>query len=81
MYAAIPLTGHRPIAIGVTSYNGHVYFGIVADREAVPDVDVLAQCIREAAEELVDTVRAKRSRAPRGRQRPEKKTDSASRRS
>ncbi|NLC97812.1 MAG: wax ester/triacylglycerol synthase family O-acyltransferase [Actinomycetales bacterium] len=67
VYPAIPLTGRRPLSIGVTSYNGSVYFGIVADREAVPDVEVLAQCITEAIEELVDTVGRKKSRAPRGK--------------
>lgn len=70
VYPAIPLGSHRPISIGVTSYNGHAYFGIVADREAVPDVDVLGQCIIEALEELAETVGAKRPRAPRGRKRP-----------
>ena len=70
VYPAIPLNGKRPLSIGVTSYNGHVYFGIVADREAVPDVDVLAQCISEAIEELTETVDRKKSRAPRGRKKP-----------
>ncbi|TXJ03992.1 MAG: wax ester/triacylglycerol synthase family O-acyltransferase [Aeromicrobium sp.] len=71
VYSALPLTGRRTIAIGVTSYNGSVYFGIVADREAVPDVDVLAQCIVESIEELGETVGQTRGRAPRGRKRPE----------
>ncbi len=70
VYPAIPLTDHRALAIGVTSYHGKVFFGIVADRDAVPDVDVLAQCIRDALEELVETVGPRRGRAPRGRQKP-----------
>ena len=32
--------GHA-LAIGVTSYDGKVFYGIDADRDAVPDVDVL----------------------------------------
>ena len=72
VYPAIPLSGHRAVSIGVTSYRGKVFFGIVADREAVPDVDVLGQCIIDALEELVETVGPRRSRAPRGRQRPSK---------
>lgn len=71
VYPAIPLTGRRPLAIGITTYQGRAYFGIVADREAVPDVDVLAQCVDEAVEELVETTSPRR-RAPRGRKRPEK---------
>ncbi|MCW2788512.1 MAG: wax ester/triacylglycerol synthase family O-acyltransferase [Aeromicrobium sp.] len=72
VYPCIPLSGRRALAIGVTSYNRKVFFGIVADRDAVPDVDVLAQCIEDALQELVDTVESRRSRAPRGRQRPTK---------
>ena len=72
VYPCIPLDGNRAVSIAVTSYNGHVFFGIVADRGAVDDVDVLAQCIREALEELVETCGSARRRAPRGRQRPER---------
>jgi diacylglycerol O-acyltransferase len=63
------LTEHRTVSIGVTSYRGRVFYGITADREAVPDVDVLAQCIEDALAELVETTNTK-GRAPRGRQRP-----------
>ncbi|MFC5677780.1 WS/DGAT/MGAT family O-acyltransferase [Aeromicrobium endophyticum] len=70
VYPCIPLSGRRAVAIGVTSYHGQVFFGIVADREAIPDVDVLAQCIEDALAELVTSVDDRRSRAPRGRQRP-----------
>lgn len=73
VYPCIPLSGRRALAIGVTSYNHKVFFGIVADRDAVPDVEVLAQCIEEALAELVDTVETRRTRAPRGRQRPTKR--------
>ncbi len=70
VYPAIPLIDQRAVSIAVTSYHGGVFHGIVADREAVPDVDVLGQCIREALEELVETVGPRRGRAPRGRQKP-----------
>ncbi len=70
IYPAIPLTGHRAISIGVTSYDGRVFFGVVADREAVPDAEVLGQCILEALEELTETIGPRRARAPRGRKRP-----------
>lgn len=72
VYPCVPLSGHRALSIGVTSYRGKVFFGIVADREAVPDVDVLAQCIEDALAELVETVTSRSGRAPRGRQRPKK---------
>jgi diacylglycerol O-acyltransferase len=70
VYPCIPLSGKRAVAIGVTSYHSKVFFGIVADRDAVPDVDVLAQCIEDALAELVESVEGRQARAPRGRQRP-----------
>ncbi|MGE5718670.1 MAG: WS/DGAT/MGAT family O-acyltransferase, partial [Nocardioidaceae bacterium] len=47
-YPVQPLLPGHALAIGVTSYDGGVYFGINADRDALPDVDVLGQCIEEA---------------------------------
>ena len=52
------------------SYDGHVFYGLEADRDAVPDVDVLAKCITESLSELVDTTTDSRARAPRGRTKP-----------
>lgn len=69
VYPAIPLSGNRAIAIGVTSYHGKVFFGLVGDREAIPDLDVLAQCIHDALTELIETT-GPRTHAPRGRKRP-----------
>ena len=60
------LPGHL-LAIGVTSYDGKVFYGITADRDAVPDADVLGQCLAEALDELLDTVSGTRPRVPRGR--------------
>jgi diacylglycerol O-acyltransferase len=65
-YPVHPLLPGHALAIGVTSYDGHVFYGITADRDRVPDADVLAQCVPEALAELVDTIN-ERPRAPRGR--------------
>ena len=51
----------------MTSYDGGVAYAVTADRDAVPDVDVLGQCITEALAELLDTVSGSRPRVPRGR--------------
>ena len=69
-YPVQPLLPEHALAIGVTSYDGGVYFGITADRDAVPDVDVLGQCLEEALAELVDSASETRPRAPRGRKNP-----------
>lgn len=65
-YPIPPLRPRHALSIGVTSYDGGVYYGISADRDALPDLDVLGQCVREALDELVDSADG-RPRAPRGR--------------
>jgi diacylglycerol O-acyltransferase len=60
------LAGHA-LAIGAASYDGQVDDGIDGDRDAVSDVDVLAQCMGEALDELVEASSTARTRAPRGR--------------
>ncbi|KNX39424.1 diacylglycerol O-acyltransferase [Luteipulveratus halotolerans] len=51
-HPVIPLAKGQALAIGLTSYDGGVYFGLNADRDAMPDVDVLGQCLVDALEEL-----------------------------
>jgi diacylglycerol O-acyltransferase / wax synthase len=64
-YPVLPLAASHLLAIGVTSYNGEVFLGLNADRDAIRDLDVLAQCLRDALEELFDTtVRATTVRQP-----------------
>jgi diacylglycerol O-acyltransferase len=66
-YPVPPLLPGHALAIGITSYDGKMFYGITADRDLVPDADVLGQCLREALDELLDTVSDTRLRAPRGR--------------
>jgi diacylglycerol O-acyltransferase len=66
-YPVLPLAQGHAVAIGATSYDGKVFFGIDVDRDAVPDIDVLAQCLPESLDELVEASSVARTRAPRGR--------------
>jgi diacylglycerol O-acyltransferase len=68
-YPVPPLLPGHALAIGVTSYRGQVFYGITADRDLLPDADVLAACLIEALDELVDTAGSGRTKAPRGRRR------------
>jgi WS/DGAT/MGAT family acyltransferase len=65
-YPVVPLARGQAVSVGLTSYNGGMYFGLNADREAMPDVEVLAQCIDDAIAEMLATVtpsgRPRRSR-------------------
>ncbi|MGA5542240.1 WS/DGAT/MGAT family O-acyltransferase [Mycobacterium sp. NPDC051198] len=56
-YAVPPLLQNQVLAIGVTSYNGMLYFGINADRDAMSDVDVLPSLFRESLEELLEAAK------------------------
>jgi hypothetical protein len=55
LFPVVPLAKGQAVSIGITSYNGGVYYGLNADRDAMPDVDVLAQLLEESLEELLDT--------------------------
>jgi WS/DGAT/MGAT family acyltransferase len=53
-YAVPPLLNNQVLAIAVTSYNGGLYFGINADRDAMSDVDVLPALLTESLDELLE---------------------------
>lgn len=55
MYPVVPLAGGQAVAIGITSYDGGVHYGLTADRDAMSDVDVLAEALGESLAELLDT--------------------------
>ncbi|PXY21068.1 WS/DGAT/MGAT family O-acyltransferase [Prauserella muralis] len=55
IYPVMPLVRDQALAIGVTSYDGSVYFGLNGDRKALHDVGALAAMIEEALEELKGT--------------------------
>lgn len=59
-YPVVALTRGHGLSIGLTSYNGGVFFGINADRDGVPDVDELAQCLKDALTEMKDTTKGRR---------------------
>jgi len=76
-YPVHPLMPGHPLTIAVTSYDGAVYYGITADRDLLPDVDLLGPCLVEALDELLDTASGVRPRAPRGRKKATKRTTRA----
>lgn len=53
-YAVPPLLNNQVLAIGVTSYNGMLYYGINADRDAMSDVDVFPALLGESLDELLE---------------------------
>lgn len=53
MFPVAPLAKGQALAVACTSYHGVVYFGLTADRDAIPDVELFAEHIGEAVEELL----------------------------
>jgi WS/DGAT/MGAT family acyltransferase len=52
-HAYVPIAGGTRVSIGIFSYLNSITFGINADFDAFPDVDVLAGGIRSGIEELL----------------------------
>jgi WS/DGAT/MGAT family acyltransferase len=70
MRSVYPLTflgGDRAAAVAVMSYDGMAGFGLIADYDALRDIDVLAAAFGESVDEYVALAgrRAKRGRTPR----------------
>jgi WS/DGAT/MGAT family acyltransferase len=55
-YPVSPLSKGQALSIGVTSYDGQMFVGLFGDRDAMPDLDVLSQCLHDALDELLETL-------------------------
>ncbi len=66
LYPVVPITGRQALGIAVMSYDGRMGFGLLADYDALADVDVLASELREAIDALAAGASISR-RAARGR--------------
>ncbi len=79
-YPVVPLAKGQAVSIGLTSYDGGVYFGLNADRDAMTDVDVLAECLETALTELLATVPDRSRRTPRAGAEPDRRSAAPRRR-
>ncbi len=52
-YPAVPLWAGHDVGIALFSYDGEVAWGLHADWDAVPDLDLFADAVRTSAEELL----------------------------
>ncbi len=52
-HAYVPIAGGTRVSIGIFSYLNTMTFGINADFDAFPDVDVLSDGIRAGLDELL----------------------------
>jgi WS/DGAT/MGAT family acyltransferase len=63
-HAYVPIAGGTRVSIGIFSYLNTMTFGINADFDAFPDVDVLSEGIRRGIDELLALAAEKGARAP-----------------
>lgn len=56
IYPMAPLPRGQSLAVALTTYGGKVHVGLVADGKAVPDLDRLAESLREELLELLALV-------------------------
>ena len=52
IYPMVPLAENTALGIAILSYNGQLNFGLVADYDAVADLEVLADELRSSIDEL-----------------------------
>jgi WS/DGAT/MGAT family acyltransferase len=57
VYPVVPLADRHAISIGLTTLGNGAFFGIYADPEVLPDVDLLATFIDESIDELIQLKR------------------------
>ncbi len=56
VHPVVPLAAEHAVGIAIFSYNGLVTFGVIADSESTPDIDVLAQGIEKGIDQLLALV-------------------------
>jgi diacylglycerol O-acyltransferase len=68
MFPMVPLAANQALGIAIMSYNGQLNFGLNADYDALPDLEALADQLRDSIDELVSAAgEAPRRRASRPR--------------
>jgi WS/DGAT/MGAT family acyltransferase len=58
IHPLVPLAAEHAVGVAAMSYDGNVYFGVVADRDTVPDLEVLLNAMNASVEELLSAARA-----------------------
>jgi WS/DGAT/MGAT family acyltransferase len=58
IHPLVPLAAEHAVGVAAVSYDGNVFFGVVADRDTVPDLEVLLSALRASIEELLSAARA-----------------------
>jgi diacylglycerol O-acyltransferase / wax synthase len=65
VHPLVPLAACHAVGVAVVSYDGEVFFGVVCDRDSVPDIEVMTDAIGATIAELLMLCRRPARRAPR----------------
>ncbi len=65
IHPLVPLAAQHAVGVAVLSYDGTMFFGIVADRDTVPDIDVMIDGITGSIAEMLERARAAQAAAER----------------
>jgi diacylglycerol O-acyltransferase len=58
------------LAVAIMSYNGRLEYGLLADYDALPDLEVISEAIDDALDELLEVARGKAGRPEQASPRP-----------
>jgi len=58
IHPLVPLAAEHAAGVAAASYDGTVFFGVVADRDTVPDLEVLVSALGASVKELLSAARA-----------------------
>jgi len=73
IFPMVPLAANQAVCFGIMSYNGGVNFGLVADYDATPDLDALADDLKASVAELVEVAGSAEGAAVRDASVPERR--------
>jgi diacylglycerol O-acyltransferase / wax synthase len=49
VHPLVPLAADHAVGVAIVSYDGNLFFGVIADRDTVPDLEVMLVAMREAS--------------------------------
>jgi WS/DGAT/MGAT family acyltransferase len=58
VYPLVPLAAEHAVGVAAASYDGNIFFGVVADRDTVGDLEVMLTAMRASVQELLSAARA-----------------------
>jgi diacylglycerol O-acyltransferase len=74
IFPMVPLTNNTALGVAIMSYNGQMNFGLSADYDSLPDLEILVDELRDSMDEIATASRSslagpRRERRPKGRPR------------